>query len=60
MQWPLTRIVLAAFAAAAAFAALIQRFVPGGTGLRPTLQVLGVSAAIIAAFRAYERSRGRP
>jgi hypothetical protein len=60
MQWPLTRIVLAAFAGATAFAALIQWLVPGGSGIRPTLQVLGVSAAIIAAVRAYERSRGRP
>jgi hypothetical protein len=60
MQWWTTRIVLVAFAAATCFAILIQDLLPGGSAIRPTLQVLGVSAAVIAAFRAYQRSRGDP
>ncbi|HKJ93259.1 MAG TPA: hypothetical protein VJ957_08825 [Longimicrobiales bacterium] len=60
MPWPLTRIVLFAFTAAVLLAELIQPFVPEGTAIRRTLQVLVASVAAIVAFRMYERYRGRP
>jgi hypothetical protein len=59
MQWPVARILLAAFMAAAVLAMFITDFVPGGTAIRPTLQVIVVSVAIIAVFRAYQRCRGK-
>ncbi len=60
MQWPVTRILLYAFWAAVILAILIIDFAPGGGAIRPTLNVLVVSLAIIGIYRAYQRNRGNP